>query len=51
MGQLDNDLAMIKPRLTGADSKGNPFVITADAAIQDGAQSHAARGSRMSKPI
>ena len=26
---------MIKPRLTGADAKGNPFVITADTAIQD----------------
>jgi lipopolysaccharide export system protein LptC len=35
MGTLENDLAMIKPRLTGADGKGNPFVITADAAIQD----------------
>ncbi len=30
-----NDLAMIKPRLTGTDAKGNPFVITADAAVQD----------------
>ena len=36
-GTLSNDLAMIKPRLTGADRKGNPFVITADMAIQDGA--------------
>ena len=35
LGQIENDLAMIKPRLTGADAKGNPFVITADAAIQD----------------
>ena len=35
LGQIENDLAMIKPRLTGADGKGNPFVITADAAIQD----------------
>ena len=26
---------MIKPRLTGADAKGNPFVITADMAVQD----------------
>jgi len=37
VGTLANDLAMIKPRLTGADHKGNPFVITADMAIQDGA--------------
>jgi lipopolysaccharide export system protein LptC len=35
MGTLNNDLAMINPKLTGADTKGNPFVITADAAIQD----------------
>ena len=35
MGNLENDLAMIKPRLTGADGNGNPFVITAEAAIQD----------------
>jgi lipopolysaccharide export system protein LptC len=35
MGTIDNDLAMLKPRLTGSDRKGNPFVITADAAIQD----------------
>src|ERR1700692_1107580 len=26
MGRIDNDLAMIKPRLTGQDSQGNPFV-------------------------
>jgi len=35
LGSIENDLAMIKPRLTGADGNGNPFVITADAAIQD----------------
>jgi lipopolysaccharide export system protein LptC len=35
MGTVENDLAMMKPRLTGNDNKGNPFVITADAAIQD----------------
>jgi lipopolysaccharide export system protein LptC len=37
MGKIDNDLAMLKPRLTGADHKGHPFVITADAAIQQAA--------------
>ena len=36
MGHIDNDLAMLKPKLTGADRKGRPFVITADAAIQEG---------------
>ena len=35
LGRIQNDLAMDKPRLTGADAKGNPFVITADQAIQD----------------
>jgi lipopolysaccharide export system protein LptC len=35
LGRVENDLAMIKPRLNGQDAKGNPFVITADAAIQD----------------
>jgi lipopolysaccharide export system protein LptC len=35
LGRVENDLAMLKPRLTGTDDKGNPFVITADAAVQD----------------
>ena len=35
LGRIENDLAMVKPRLAGADAKGNPFVITADSAIQD----------------
>jgi lipopolysaccharide export system protein LptC len=43
IGKLANDLAMIKPRLTGVDSDGNPFVVTADAAIQDGRNSRRAR--------
>ncbi|MBU6298382.1 MAG: LPS export ABC transporter periplasmic protein LptC [Alphaproteobacteria bacterium] len=34
-GTIRNDLAMIKPRLTGTDGKGNPFTITAAAAIQN----------------
>jgi lipopolysaccharide export system protein LptC len=42
MGNLRNDLAMTKPRLTGTDARGNPFVITADAAIQDPANRHRA---------
>ena len=40
VGSLEGDLAMKKPRLSGADAKGNPFVITADAAIQQGKNSH-----------
>jgi lipopolysaccharide export system protein LptC len=43
MGRIENDLAMIKPRLSGTDAKGNPFVITADAAIQDARNIHRAR--------
>jgi lipopolysaccharide export system protein LptC len=35
LGHIENDLTMVKPKLTGADAKGNPFVITADTAVQD----------------
>lgn len=35
LGHVENDLSMVKPRLTGTDAKGNPFVITADMAVQD----------------
>ena len=35
LGRIENDLPMVKPRLAGADAKGNPFVITADSAVQD----------------
>ena len=35
LGHVENDLAMMKPRLSGADAKGNPYVITADMAVQD----------------
>jgi lipopolysaccharide export system protein LptC len=41
-GRLKNDLTMIKPKLTGADDNGNPFVITADAAVQDPKDLHRA---------
>ncbi|HEV2561818.1 MAG TPA: LPS export ABC transporter periplasmic protein LptC [Rhizomicrobium sp.] len=43
VGKVANDLAMVKPKLTGMDSDGNPFVVTADAAIQDGRNSRRAR--------
>jgi len=42
IGSIRNDLAMIKPRLTGTDAKGNPFVITAAEAIQDAKNRHRA---------
>lgn len=35
LGIDNNDLTMVKPKLTGIDSGGNPFVVTADRAIQD----------------
>ena len=35
LGRIENDLTMVKPRPAGADTKGNPFVITADSAVQD----------------
>jgi len=35
LGPVKNDLTMMKPRLAGSDSKGNPYVITADRAVQD----------------
>lgn len=39
---VNNDLTMIKPRLSGNDSEGNPFVVTADRAVQDSHDSHRA---------
>ncbi len=35
VGHVENDLAMVKPKLTGQDARGNPFVITAEAAVQE----------------
>jgi len=36
MGTIENDLAMINPRLTGTDNNGLPFVVTASSAVQLG---------------
>jgi lipopolysaccharide export system protein LptC len=33
--KVESDLAMVKPRLSGVDASGNPFVITAKVAVQD----------------
>ena len=35
LASIDNDLAMVHPRLSGVDDKGNPYVITAREAVQD----------------
>lgn len=43
IGKVANDLAMIKPRLSGTDATGNPFVVTADRAVQDGRNTRRAR--------
>lgn len=43
LGKITNDLAMIKPRLSGADASGNLYVVTADAAIQEGMSMRRAR--------
>jgi lipopolysaccharide export system protein LptC len=43
VGEVANDLAMVKPRLSGSDAKGNPFVVTADRAVQDRRNSRRAR--------
>lgn len=47
MDMIKNDLAMIKPKLTGADEEGNPFVVTADVAIQDPRNVHRARMTKI----
>jgi lipopolysaccharide export system protein LptC len=36
MGQLEGDLAMVNPRLTGTDDKGLPFIVSAASAVQEG---------------
>lgn len=43
IGKVSNDLAMIKPKLTGTDDDGNPFSVTADSAVQDGRSARRAR--------
>jgi len=35
MGKVENDLAMVSPRLTGLDDEGYPFVVTAASAVQE----------------
>ena len=42
-GLIQNDLAMVKPKLTGTDEDGNPYVITAEIAIQDPKDIHRVR--------
>lgn len=32
---IDDDLRMVSPRFVGSDTKDQPFIVTADAAVQD----------------
>jgi lipopolysaccharide export system protein LptC len=43
MGSIEDDLAMINPRLTGTDDNGLPFIVTAAAAVQLGASTERVR--------
>ena len=43
MGTIDNDLAMVMPRLTGLDDDGFPFVVTAATAVQESSGSDMVR--------
>jgi lipopolysaccharide export system protein LptC len=43
LGIVNNDLAMLKPKLTGLDTEGNPYVVTAEKAIQDRKDPHKAQ--------
>jgi len=36
---VNDDLAMLKPRLSGTDNEGDPYLVTAEEAIQDKADS------------
>lgn len=35
LGIVNDDLAMMKPRLSGTDDEGDPYVVTAEEAVQD----------------
>lgn len=37
LGIVNDDLAMMKPKLTGMDDEGDPYVVTADEAVQENA--------------
>lgn len=51
LGMVNNDLAMIKPKLTGTDAKGNPYLVTADEAIQDARNTRHARLKNVSADL
>jgi hypothetical protein len=43
LDRVDNDLAMLKPQLTGTDDDGRPFKVTAATAVQDSSGSELLR--------
>ena len=46
-GNIQNDLTMGKPKLTGTDDEGNPYVVTAEKAVQDVKNLHHVHLTRM----
>jgi lipopolysaccharide export system protein LptC len=51
LGRVEGDLAMIKPRLSGIDNDGLPFVVTAARAIQETRGSNRVRLEEVSADI
>lgn len=51
IGQLENDLSMSNPRLTGSDDSGQPFVVTAQSAIQDASDTKRAQLKKVEADI
>jgi lipopolysaccharide export system protein LptC len=51
LAMVNNDLAMIKPKLTGVDKKGSPYLVTADVAIQDARNTKHARLKNVSADL
>lgn len=50
-GKIQSDLAMVRPRLTGTDERGQPFTVTAATAIQDGKSGHRAKLNKVEADI
>src|SRR5262249_51119503 len=46
-GIIENDLSMMKPKLTGTDDDGSPYVITAEKAVQDPKNLHRVHLTRL----
>jgi lipopolysaccharide export system protein LptC len=51
LNEIEGDLAMVNPRLTGTDNSGYPFVVTATSAMQEGRGSDVVRLENVSADI